>query len=426
MANDTTSNITRKLLRKFLKKFESMRVVSKTVDTQLFTGRFTPASGSIVDIKRPHDYRAHRTPGGDISGETKSDIVSGKASAVVQDYITTATEWGNVEEALELDQLDEIVAPMATRIVTDLETDLADFMMKNASQAQGTVGTPVAAWSDVAFAGALMSSSGVPADSPWYYVFNPYTQATLADVQKGLAGNDSLIQTAWTKAQISTPMAGLQALSGVTLSNYTTGAGADRAGTVDGAPTQTYLSVKDSMQQTISVTAMDAALPIKAGDVIEIAGTAILNKSTRNRAFDETGSAIPFRAVVAADVTLTAGAGDIVISGPFINETNGQYNTAELVAGGPLVGGEVITVLGSAASTYQPNLFYHKQAFSMASVKLPKLYSTDTVVETEDGFSIRCSKYSDGDANQQKIRFDLLPAYSALNPHFAGHGWGSA
>lgn len=426
MANNLTSNVTRRVLRQFLKAFEASRVVTKTVDTQLFEGRFTPASGSTVDIKRPHDYRSHRTSGGDISGETKSDILSGKATATVQDYFTTATEWGNVEEALELDQLEQIIDPMAQRIVTDLEVDFADYMLKNASQAQGTVGTAASTWAHVAEAGALMASSGVPNDAPWYYVFNPFTQVALADVQKGLDAADNLVSTAWTKAQVSRPMGGLQALTGVTLSSYTTGAGADRAGTVDGAPTQTYASVKDTMTQTISVTAMDAALPIKAGDVIEITGTEILNKATRQPALDASGAAIPFRAVVTADSTLTTGAGDIVISGPFINETNGQYNTAQLAGGGPLVGGEVITVLGSASTTYQPNLFYHPKAFSMASVRLPKLYSTDTVVTTKDGFSLRCSKYADGDANQQKIRFDLLPAYATLNPFFAGHGWGHA
>jgi hypothetical protein len=38
--------------------------------------------------------------------------------------------------------------------------------------------------------------------------------------------------------------------------------------------------------------------------------------------------------------------------------------------------------------------------------------------------SIRITKYSDGDANTQKIRFDLLPAYATFNPFFAGQGFG--
>jgi hypothetical protein len=69
-------------------------------------------------------------------------------------------------------------------------------------------------------------------------------------------------------------------------------------------------------------------------------------------------------------------------------------------------------------------MFYHKQAFGLGTVKLPKLYEGDTIATTEDGMSIRVTKYSDGDANKQKIRFDLLPAYATFNPFFAGQGFG--
>ena len=65
-------------------------------------------------------------------------------------------------------------------------------------------------------------------------------------------------------------------------------------------------------------------------------------------------------------------------------------------------------------------MFFTKQAFGLGTVKLPKLYSTDTIATTSDGMSIRVSKYADGDANTQKIRFDLLPAYACFNPSVCG------
>jgi hypothetical protein len=43
---------------------------------------------------------------------------------------------------------------------------------------------------------------------------------------------------------------------------------------------------------------------------------------------------------------------------------------------------------------------------------------------TKDGIQMRVSKYADGDANKQKVRFDMLPAYSTFNPFFAGQGFG--
>lgn len=426
MANDLTSNITRKLMRVFLKHFESNRVVTKTVNTQLFQGRFTPASGSTIDIKRPHDYTSIETPGGDISADTKDDIVSGKATATVQNMITQATEWDVIEEALELDQLDQIIAPMARRSITTLETNLAIFMMKNSALVQGVPGTALTAWSDVAKAGALMQTIGVPRDMPWYYLMNPFSQVTLSDVQIQQSGNlaSGLVQSAWQDAQISRNFGGMKALTADALASYTNPTIADRAGTLDSPPTPTYVSSKDSHQMTLVVSGF-SAVTIVAGTVLEVPTRFLLNQSTRLPALDGSGANITWKGIVVADTVLSGTADSIVVSSPATFETlgsptrNGAYNT--VVAA--LTTSDVINIISGSAATEQPNLFYHPQAFSVATVRIPKLFSTDTEVQTKDGFSLRVSKYSDGDANRQKVRFDLLPAFAALNPWFAGHGW---
>jgi hypothetical protein len=423
MANSLSSNITRKLARVFLDKFESSRVLSKTVDTQLLSNKFNPSTGSTVDFKRPTDYRSIRTSGGDISASTKSDIITGKASGVVQDYFTVATEWTNIEEALELDQLDEILAPMATRLVTDLELDLSSYMLKNCNLKYGTPGTAIDAWSDVAGAGAFMDAIGLPMEGEKYYVVNPFVAAVLAGVQNGLHTGQKLVETAWEKAQISPNFAGLRALTSNAMASYTSGSCTDRAGTLSANPTVTYLAHKDTMKQTLAVTGFSANGTVKAGEIITIAARNRLNLSTRTQMLDATGTAIIFCGVVTADVTLNAsGAGDLVVAGAAIYEANGQYNT---VASAP-VSGDVVTLLGSNATVYQPAMFYHKQAFGLGTVKLPKLYVGDTIATTEDGMSIRITKYSDGDANKQKIRFDLLPAYATFNPFMAGQAFGVA
>ena len=425
MANDLTSNVTRKVLRFFVKHFKMNMVLLKTVNTQIFSGKFNPASGSTVDVKRPHDYTTIRTAGGDISGSTKDSITAGKATATVQNYFTASVNWDNVEEALELDQLEQIVAPMARRIVTDLEIDFALFMKNNSGIVHGTPGTPITTWSDVAEAGALMASIGIPGDMPWYYAINPFSQVALADLQNSLTAADQLVRTAWERAQISRDFGGLRAITSVALASHTTTSEADRAGTLSSTPTATYASVKDSMQQTLAVAGIGAgSTVIKAGDVVEIPTRFLLNQATRTLQLDAAGAQIPWRGVVQADVTLSSGAGNIVVSSPAIKETTGSRDSAYDTVVAALTSGDVINLLGAASDILQPNLFYHPQAFSLASVKLPKLFSTDTLGKIEESFSIRVSKYADGDANVQKIRFDLLPAYSVLNPWFAGHGYG--
>jgi hypothetical protein len=52
------------------------------------------------------------------------------------------------------------------------------------------------------------------------------------------------------------------------------------------------------------------------------------------------------------------------------------------------------------------------------------MFATDVFFETADGISVRVSKYADGDKNQNKIRFDLLPAFGVMNPMFGGKSFG--
>ena len=419
MANNLSSNITRPLAKIFLEAFESSRVVTKTVNTQLLSGKFNPSTGTKVDFKRPHDYNSIRSTGGDISAAAKSDIIAGKATGTVQPYFTSATEWSNIQEALELDQLDQILEPMARRLVTDLELDLAKFMRINTGLNYGARGTAVDAWSDVAGAGAMMDSVGVPMSDNKYYLMNPFTTTALASAQSGLNAADGLVRTAFEKAQIASNFGGMKALTSNALSSYTSGSTTDRLGDLKTAPDATYVTAKDTMQQTMVIETLGTGT-IEAGDQIQVAGVNRLNIATRQLILDATGAAVPWTGTVLSVVTIAGNEATVVVSGAAIYEANGQYNNVDAAP----AAGAVVTILGAAATVYQPNLFYTEQAFGLGTVKLPKLYSTDTVATTSDGMSIRVSKYSDGDANTQKIRFDCLPAYACFNPNFAGQGYG--
>ena len=430
MPNDFDSNFTRKLARVFLEKFDSERVLSKNVDTQLLEGKFNPSTGDTVDFKRPTDYKTVRTSNGDVSGETKSNIITGKASGVVQDYFTAFVDYDEADEAIKMDQLDQLLAPMATRIKTDLELDFAAFMMRNTALLAGTVGTAADTWDDIAEAGAMMQASGVPADAPWFYTVNPFTQRKLASTNRSLGAGGSaggLVKTAVDKATISDMFAGFdRVMTATTLASYTVGAEADRAGTLSGTPTVTYLAAKDTMTQVLAVTAVGAgSTVINAGETVTITAAAgainRLNLSTRQLILDETGAAIVWTGTVVATVTLSGGAGNVTVTGPAIFEVDGAYNT---VSQSPL-SGDVVTFSGAANAIIQPNLFWHKQAFSIGSVPIKKLHSTDTLATTEDGLQFRISRGVGFLENEQKVRIDFRPAYGVMNPFFAGQGFGS-
>tara|TARA_R110002153_G_scaffold191269_2_gene344268 strand:+ start:26342 stop:27601 length:1260 start_codon:yes stop_codon:yes gene_type:complete len=419
MANNFDSNITRPLAKKFLDAFETKRVLSKNVNTQFLANAYNPSTGSTVDIKRPTDYKSSRTAGGDISGGTAEPIITGKASATVQDYFTVELDWQEAEQALKMDQLDELIAPAAARIVTDMEVDFAAFMMANSGLLAGTAGTGVTTWDHVAEAGAIMQATGVPMDDSWCYAANPFTQRKLASNQRSLGGEVGT-GNANEKAVITDNFAGLKVMTATSLSTFTTGS--DRAGTLSSAPDATYATAKDTMKQSLAVAGFAANQVIAAGETVTIAGCNRLNLSTRQPVIDETGATVPFTGVVSETVTLSGtGTGTIVISGPAIYEAAGAYNTVDAAP----ANSAVVTLGGGASSIIQPNLFWHKQAFSIGSVPISKLYSTDTLAKTQDGLQIRVSKGASIRENKQIVRFDLRPAYGVNNPFFAGQGFGS-
>ena len=259
-------------------------------------------------------------------------------------------------------------------------------------------------------------------DSEWIYNFNPFTQRKLASDQRSLGADPGLERSAHMKATVTENFAGMRVMTGTTLPTYTTGVGADRAGTIVTAnPDVTYLTAKDTMTQSIQVTAFQANLVVAAGETLTITGRNRLNLSTRKVILDDTGAQILFSGTVTAPVTLSAGgAGTLVITGPALFESAGQFNTVDSA---PIIG-DVVTLGGAASTIIQPNLFWHKQAFSVGSVPIKKLHSTDTTATTEDGLQFRVSKGVGFLENEQKIRFDFRPAYAVLNPFFAGQGFG--
>jgi hypothetical protein len=425
VANNFDSNVSKKLMRSFLKAFQAKRVIIKAIDTRMFAGEHTPATGDTVYVKRPTDYTTIRTADGDISSSTKNSILTGQAACTVQNMFTIPVEYNTVDEALKMDQIDELITiPAAARMVTDLETDYCEFMYKNTGLHYGTPGTAIDAWSDVSGAGSLLRAMGVPDDGRNYYILNDFSGNALADAQASLTAADGLVRSAWENATLSESFGGMRVMRTNSLSTRTSSAtGGDRAGAITSSvPDATYVTHKDTMVQDIAVDGFTGNFTVKAGEIVEVTGSARLNLATRKQIIGPSGSPVLWSGTVTEDATITSGAGTLKVAGPAIQEANGQYNSVATA----LAENDVITILGADSTVYQPALFFHQQAFAMASVRLPRLHSTDTIARTEDGIVIRLSKYADGDKNLNRIRFDILPAYGVMNPYFAGQGFGVA
>ena len=95
MANNLSSNTQATLSKKILDRFESMRTISKTVNTEFLSGAINSNTGDTVFVKRPGRFKSTRSSDGDLValGSTANSIIAGKAAGTVQDFITVEVDW---------------------------------------------------------------------------------------------------------------------------------------------------------------------------------------------------------------------------------------------------------------------------------------------------------------------------------------------
>ena len=187
MANNYQSNINAKLLKAFTKGFENSTVASNTVSKQLVNDA-DASNGGQVKMKRPTQFVPQRTADGDMSAQNTNPVRVGNVQAEVSDYITVYVENTQVEEALEADQLDQLLAPIAEDMATELESELVAFMAANAAHVTGDPDTAISKWSDVADSGALLKEIGAPSGKK-YGLISCFDETVLADLQTQLGVN---------------------------------------------------------------------------------------------------------------------------------------------------------------------------------------------------------------------------------------------
>ena len=252
----------------------------------------------------------------------------------------------------------------------------------------------------------------------------------MADAQNGLASFSSdLVDTAWKRAKIPRNFGGMQAYTSNALNTVLAGNQIANAGvTLASTPTQTYVSTKDTFTTSLALTGLTTTTgTVLAGDVIRVtaaSGGVLVNNQTKQAFTDNSGAFVKWTATVLVGGTAD-GSGNltVTVTGPAIYEANGAYNniSAALASGD----GVAIITAATASATVQPNMFYHKDAFGLCTVKLKPLPSLDSSVVSVDGFSIRMTGYSNGTTNTHSWRLDMVPAFAAFNPMMAGRFYGA-
>ncbi|NRB70144.1 MAG: hypothetical protein HRU48_22815, partial [Vibrio sp.] len=255
MANNLSSNITEKLITAFVPAFEAQRLKSKTITSSLnnLVKGFDDTTGGVrgaVRQKKPPQFIPQRTPDGNFTGKDKNPVKVGSVPGEVGDYITIFLEYTDVEASLEAGgvQLDQLVNNAAEDMVNDLELELGARMYRDAALSVGDPSKPLATWADVAAAGTLLKSLGLPAGRKFAEISNHQATALAAE-QKGLAVNPE-VGSAWADATIASKFAGIDSVYQSDSTHVLRTGDINTGITVKTQPLQTYDALKDETRMT--------------------------------------------------------------------------------------------------------------------------------------------------------------------------------
>jgi hypothetical protein len=178
---------------------------------------------------------------------------------------------------------------------------------------------------------------------------------------------------------------------------------------VNGTQAVAGTNINGANQTGASVTVVGLGGTITKGSKITLPGVFAVNPQSRV----STGVLAQF--TVTADVA--AAATSIPISPAIVTSGAFQNVTASPTNGSPFV------IFGTASGSYQANVGFHKDAFTLAMVPMwapPGGKGViDVAQETYKGFTVKVTEFYDGVNDNSIMRLDVLFGWAATYPELA-------
>ena len=352
--------------------------------------------GGTINIKKPPRYqiRAGRVALPQPTVETTVPLTL--AQFGIDMFFTS------FEKTLAIQQWEQKIAAAVATIANEVDRqglDLARTATFNAIGTPGTLPTTQAlAISAFASLNQRLDEMGAPAKDRTRrsLIGNPAFNGSTLQGLVGLFNDRGQIEKQYGSGMIQTPF-GLQFGMDQNVGLQTNGTAVVATNTVNGA---------GQTGSTITVNALNGT--VTKGTKITFASVNAVNPQSRA----STGTLAQF--VVTADAA--NGATSLAISpaitptGAFQNVTASPGNAA------------VITIFGTASGSYNTNVAFDRDAFTLAMVPLdiPKGSGVmDVAQQSHNGFTMRVIEYYDGTNDVQNMRLDVLFGWAATYPELS-------
>jgi ribosomal 50S subunit-recycling heat shock protein len=361
-------------------------------------------AGDAISIRRPADFTVR-----DGATAANQDVVEGKVSLTVDKQKGIDFGFTSKELTLEIKELSErVIKPAMIQLANQVDRDVLN-LYKQVPNWVGSTGQVVNSFADFAKAPERLDEYAVPMEGR-AAILSPADHWALLGSQTALYMQD-VAKGAYRQGSLGM-IGGVDTYMSQNVPVHTTGSDVTTV-TVNQAitsATTTYASVKDTMEQSITI----AGGNLNAGDVITIADVNAVNPVTKA----DLGFAKQFTVVSYASNTL-------VVSPALI--WDGAFQNVAVTAGVTDLNTKAITAIGAAGATNRANLVFHRNAFALAMVPMVAPPGAPSVSrQSYKGTSVRLIPTYDGTNDRSNFRLDVLYGVKAIDPRLATRLSGSA
>lgn len=354
------------------------------------------APGQTINIKRPprYTYRAGRVAAPQGTVENTVPLTLSQGGVDLQFYSN--------ERTLSLTKLEDKIAAAIAPVCNEIDRQGLAMAHYNAFNTLNPTGaapnSQAAAIQAMTDINARLDNMGAPRDKRGRTLITA-PRANGALVQ-GLAGlfNPQKQTSEQNQSGLLVPSFGLAFDMDQNVDTHT-----------NGTQAVTGVAVNGPGQTGANITIQALTGTVTRGTVVTLPGVNAVNPQSRQ----STGELMQF--VITADLPVGATSlpisPAIITSGAFQNVTASPTDAANFL------------IVGAASTSYQTNIGYHKDAFTLAMVPMWAPAGGKGVIdvhqETSDGFTIKVTEFYDGTNDATIMRFDVLFGWAATYPELS-------
>jgi len=397
----TCSIIAKEALAVLENQLQFASVVNRDWDQEFTTNQSRGYSpGATINIKKPprYNYRAGRVAVPQATVETTVPLTLSQGG--------TDLNFTGQERTLSIQQMSQkLQAAMAT-VANEIDRQGLEMARLNTYNAIGAAGTlpTTQALAIAAMTGInqRLDEMGAPVkDGGRSLIMNPAFNASMVQGMAGLFNNTDKVGKQFSTGRLQNSF-GLDVGMDQNVAIHTNGTAVVATNTVNGA---------GQTGSTLTVNALNGTITRGTRITLGAGGTLVNAVNPQSRASTGTLAQFVVTADAASGATSLSISPAIVTSGAFQNVTNSPAN------------GATITILGTASGSYNCNVGFHRDAFTLAMVPMYAPPSgrgvIDVAQESYKGMNLKVTEFYDGVNDNYIMRLDVLFGWAATYPELA-------